>query len=139
MGCGDQRSKPVLWPGKREWRPNTSCLGKESPLQKGVYSICVCVWVCVGVDPAAVGLTQIRCAAGGSIPQALFIRHLQRGAPLPVVIIVRAALGHLGGIHSPRVEGHLGWVGGGIQTGLSQHLWFKGGFALHVRAFKRSF
>lgn len=52
-------------------------------------------------------LTQVRRAAGGSLSQALLVRHLQRGAPLPVVVFIRTALGHLGGIHGPRVEGHL--------------------------------
>ena len=59
------------------------------------------------VKHAAVLLTQVWCAAGGSIPQALFIRHLQWGAPPSMLVIVRAALGHLGGIDSPRVEGNL--------------------------------
>lgn len=58
------------------------------------------------VKPAALLLTQVRCATGGSLSQALFVRQLQ-GAPLPVLVFIRAALGHLGGIHGPRVEGHL--------------------------------
>lgn len=104
------------------WQPNTSCLGKEATLKKGMYGVCNTVrpdlW-CVCVQPAAAFLTQVRCAAGGSISQALFIRHLQWGAPLSVLVIVRAALGYLGGIHSPRVEGHLEE---GIQGGSSQWL-----------------
>lgn len=125
--CGDQ-THPV-WEKKLPWRKAYTLCNVTRP-----DLWCVCVCVCV--KPAAVLLTQVRCAAGGSIPQALFIRHLQWGAPLSVLVIVRAALGHLGGIHSPRVECYLEER---IQRGLLQHLWLKGIFASRVRAFKRIF
>lgn len=128
-GGGNQRSKHILWPGMRArecgdsrhlvwekkfpWR----CTTMEENRRAYIWTVTNCsvtqatdtTWPlnCVWSPLLFFFLTQVRCAAGGSLSQALLVRHLQRGTPLPVLVFIRAALGHLGGIHGPRVEGHL--------------------------------
>lgn len=71
----------------------------------------VCSSMCVNRSVeccSAHPLTQISwCDKRDSISQTLLIRHLQRGTSSSMLLIIRAALGHLCRIHGPREERHL--------------------------------